>query len=62
MTTTEQREILEWFTGRAGDHIPNEHYQWLLVELGNLLSVIATGKEEFISVDDVCRFITRKVD
>lgn len=30
-------KVLEWFKGRAGDHIPNEHYQRLLPELESIL-------------------------
>ena len=59
MTEQEQREILEWFSGRAGDHIKNDDYQWLFVELANVLSVISIGKKRFNSVDEVCNFITR---
>lgn len=60
MTEQEQREILEWFAGRAGDHIKNAGYQRLLVELANVLSVVRTGKRRFDSVDEVCDFISRR--
>jgi len=59
MTEQEQREILEWFSGRAGDYIKNDDYQWLLVELANVLSVISIGKKRFNSADEVCNFIAR---
>lgn len=37
ITVNDGNEILEWFCGRAGDHIPNDHYQRLLEELKELL-------------------------
>ena len=35
--TSKSREIYDWFTGRVGDHLPNEHYQRLLPELMEIL-------------------------
>ena len=35
----EQKEILDWFYGRVGDHLPNVHYQRLKEELEDMLGV-----------------------
>lgn len=37
MTDKEKLEILDWFAARAGDHIPDRHYQYLFPELARIL-------------------------
>ena len=60
METQAQKEILEWFGGRAGDHFIGSDYERLYVELANLLSVLGTGAEEFKSIDDINEFLYKK--
>jgi hypothetical protein len=57
MKKSEMREILEWFSGRAGDHIPNKAYQELFPEFANRLSELADADIKFHSTDDVSKWI-----
>jgi hypothetical protein len=57
MKKTEMREILDWFSGRAGDHIPNKAYQELFPELANLLSELAETERRFHNTEDVSQWL-----
>jgi len=53
MEPAAEKELIEWFCSRCGDHIENAAYQVLLLEFANLISVISIGSARFNSIDDL---------
>ena len=52
MDIDKQKEILNWFMGRAGDFIPNPHYQVLLLEMDNIIC-----DREFHNISEVISYV-----
>ena len=57
MSDRAMREVLEWFAGYAGDHIDNEHYQRLIVDLAYLCAMHAEVTVNFKTADDVAEWL-----
>ncbi len=57
------RKLLQWFAGRAGDHIQNEVYQTLFIEFTNTLMEALTGASDppFTTIDQVVEFMNETV-
>lgn len=49
-------DLLKWFSGRVGDHLPNDRYQRLFMELANDLAELA-GLPAFADMEAVLDFM-----
>lgn len=49
----ERRVLLKWFSARLGPRLFSNHYRQLVLEFGNLMSTLWTGKPAFHTADEV---------
>ncbi|WP_210394935.1 hypothetical protein [Motiliproteus sediminis] len=49
----ERRVLLKWFSARLGPRLFSNHYRQLVLEFGNLMSTLWTGKPAFHTSDEV---------